>query len=154
MGMAQLSKAQSKGASAVMSISVTIIRANTVSQAKGMNVSLLPQVQTQTVSSYNSGAGSFSLSGIPNSNVLINFSDDTSLKNEKGQHTIIESVTPVYNSSDNQKGARMFSSKDGGVVTLPTSGKLHVWIGSKFNDIKKMSGSYHGVYMTTIEYLN
>lgn len=153
LGSVAVLKAQSNGATVTMSVTITIVRGNTVANAKSINFNAISNYNKPAdISSYDPNAGQFKVAAQPGSSVNINMPDHIQLHDNKGHVLTIDTNTPVYSSTGNQKKAKRFQNDIGGTATVSKSGSIYVWMGGKMKGHLSIPGNYGGTYTTTIEY--
>ncbi len=146
-------KAQLHGTTVSMSVTITIIRGNSVDNAQSLNLNTLTtSASTADISSYNPNAGKFKIVAQPGSSVLVNVPGQIELHDMNGNVLKVKTNTPIYNSQKNQKAAVRFCNNEGGEARVSQSGSLYVWMGGKMLNKRPIPGKYKGTYTTTIEY--
>lgn len=148
-----LLKAQMHGTTASMSVSITIVRSNSIGNVQNLNLTAPTTTSVSpNVSSYDGNAGKFKLMAHPGASVNINIPDEVTLRDHHGNVINIKTDAPVYNSNEDQKKARGFGDSQGGEARVSNTGSLYVWMGGKMLNKSVKSGRYLGTYTTTIEY--
>ena len=136
---------------ATLTVSVTIIRSNSIEKAQAPTVS--NGIKLKSVNPMQKDAGSISLSGQPNGQVLLTIPKKINLTDAKGNKVTYSSVQPLFNKIPNQKSSKRFNKPFGGQAQFGNKdGKLYVWLGGKPMNTIVHNGDYKGTYTIHVEY--
>lgn len=142
----------SKSATAL--VTVTVVPGISVTNGKSLSFGGLSKGSgIHTIASNAPAVGSFTVSGLPGTNISLMFPHEVTLQSPDGHLLAFAPTIPVCKFDDSHSAKqRSFPAVTGGSANLGPDGILHVRFGGSVNTDHAETGSYSGQYTITIIY--